>query len=75
MNRLIIVIVGLAALCAVVGPQVLSAMGKTSPDGLQHTADLCLGGLIGTLVNEGYHAIKPKDPQDPTPREKEEEGA
>ena len=75
MNRLIIVIVGLAALCAVVGPQVLSGLGKVPPDGLQHTADLCLGGLIGTLVNEATHSLKPRDPQDPTPQEKEEEGS
>jgi hypothetical protein len=52
MNRLIIGIVGIAALVVVIGTQVLAALGKTPPEGLQHTADLCLGGLIGIATSE-----------------------
>lgn len=73
MNRLIIGIVGASALLVVIGSMVLAALGKTQPEGMADLAKVCLGGLIGIGTSETANALKPRDPQDPTPREKEEE--
>lgn len=66
MNRLIIGIVGIAALAVVIGTQVLAALGKAQPEGLQHTADLCLGGLIGIATSEGAKVFDAKKSEETT---------
>ena len=65
MNRLIISIVGVASIAAVVGPQVLAALGKTPPEGIHDIATACISGLIGIATNEVARAVdKAKEKQD-----------
>lgn len=77
MNRSdrIINILGASMLVIIVGSMTLSAIGKNAPDWAGDVLKVSVGTLGGAVVGGGiaYTALKPRDPQDPTPKTSEDD--
>lgn len=76
-DKSIVHYIGATILLSVLGAIVLSGLGKTGPDWMGRISDVGIGALAGIAVGGGgvatYNALKPKDPIDPTPKQKSED--
>jgi len=74
-SKIIIHYIGMAITATILGGIGLAAVSRPVPAYSERVLDIGIGALAGIATGGGlaYAALKPRRPEDPTPREKESE--